>query len=81
MNPEKASTQYIILHVTNTTQHKTCFTPPPSLSLYSSIPPNNITYNSLFYLTSELYTLVVYEISVDEDSIEKYLLTTTVGTN
>ncbi len=37
---------------------------------------NSKVYNSIYYLTGNSYTLVVYEFSEDEDSIEKYLWTT-----
>ena len=35
-------------------------------------------YNSIYYLTGSSYTLVIYEFSEDEDSIEKYLWTTKI---
>ncbi len=37
---------------------------------------NSKVNNSIYYLTGKSYTLVVYEFSEDEDSIEKYLWTT-----
>jgi len=37
---------------------------------------NSTVYNSIYYLTGNSYTLVIYEFSEDEDSIEKYLWTT-----
>lgn len=42
----------------------------------TNIVDNSMVYNSIFYLTGSSYTLVVYEFSEDEESIEKYLWTT-----
>lgn len=39
----------------------------------------NKVYNSIYYLTGDSYSLVVYELSEDEESIEKYVWTTKSG--
>lgn len=40
---------------------------------------NSKVYNSIYYLTGDSYTLVIYEFSEDEESIEKYLWTAKTG--
>ena len=40
---------------------------------------NSKVYNSIYYLTTNSYTLIVYEFSIDEELIEKYLWTTKTG--
>ena len=44
-----------------------------------NIERGNSIYNSIYYLSGNSITLVVYEFSEDEESVEKYLWTTTVG--
>jgi len=39
----------------------------------------SVTYNSIYYLTGESYTLVIYEFSEDEDTIEDYLWSVKAG--
>jgi len=50
------------------------------LARYSTNITNKLTknkvYNSIYYLTANSYSLVVYEFSEDESSIENYLWTT-----
>ncbi|MFZ1790848.1 MAG: hypothetical protein WAT92_21165, partial [Saprospiraceae bacterium] len=43
-----------------------------------NIMDNSKVFNSIYYLTGDSYTLVVYEFSEDEESIEKYLWTAIV---
>lgn len=40
---------------------------------------NSEVFNSIYYLTGDSYSLVVYEFSEDEDSIEKFLWTAKTG--